>query len=370
MSTETTENTNDFSDEIAKNRRQKKKVEMDNTKQQQMKREVVTQLSDIEQQPFPKENQNKFLKYGTSEMQGKRSAMEDAYTSLTNFREFDGFFGVYDGHGGPDASKLVGKMLHTLFEKKLNEYLTNINEPDYDLSNLTSRVRKFLCDHENLYDPSIKDEKRTGIRRDSMVGKKNYIEDSIEDIDITLLSEEESIQLLFRETFLEMSEKIQENKIIHGTTAVVAFITEKKIYIANSGDSRAVLCRDGKAIQLSVDHRAKDDSENRRIRQVGGFVGGGRVNGIISVSRAIGDNYFEPMIIADAFTSCYEIDDKVEFLILACDGVFDVVDNDKAVEIIRDEKDPRLASTKLRDYAYKEGSTDNISCTVIRFEKQ
>ena len=81
-----------------------------------------------------------------------------------------------------------------------------------------------------------------------------------------------------------------------GCTANVALIVGKTLYVANAGDSRAVLCRDGKPLDMSKDHKPDDDGEKKRIERAGGFVSDGRVNGIIinnlgnlSLSRALGD---------------------------------------------------------------------------------
>ncbi len=74
-----------------------------------------------------------------------------------------------------------------------------------------------------------------------------------------------------------------------GCTACVALITKTEIICANSGDSRCVIASKGKAKDLSIDHKPDLPSEKRRVQRAGGFVEEGRVNGIIAVSRAIGD---------------------------------------------------------------------------------
>lgn len=83
----------------------------------------------------------------------------------------------------------------------------------------------------------------------------------------------------------------KEEKIAHraGTTAVVLLMTKDKYYVANIGDSRAVLCRSRQAIPLSTDHKPDNPSEHNRIQKAGGFVTEGRVNGTLSLSRSFGD---------------------------------------------------------------------------------
>mmetsp|Transcript_8897 Transcript_8897/g.6244 ORF Transcript_8897/g.6244 Transcript_8897/m.6244 type:complete len:91 (-) Transcript_8897:451-723(-) len=74
-----------------------------------------------------------------------------------------------------------------------------------------------------------------------------------------------------------------------GCTACVAIITDDTIICANSGDSRCVLARDGVAIEMSEDHKPDNVGEKARIQAAGGFVDDGRVKGILSLSRALGD---------------------------------------------------------------------------------
>ena len=75
-----------------------------------------------------------------------------------------------------------------------------------------------------------------------------------------------------------------------GCTACVCLLTSDTIYCANSGDSRAILVnKAGKVTELSHDHKPDDPGEMKRIKAGGGFVDDGRVQGIIAVSRAIGD---------------------------------------------------------------------------------
>lgn len=74
-----------------------------------------------------------------------------------------------------------------------------------------------------------------------------------------------------------------------GCTANVVLITPEKIYCANAGDSRSVLCDEARTVALSEDHKPTNEEENRRITSAGGFVSFGRTNGVLSLSRALGD---------------------------------------------------------------------------------
>jgi serine/threonine protein phosphatase PrpC len=83
----------------------------------------------------------------------------------------------------------------------------------------------------------------------------------------------------------------EEEKVNHraGTTAIVLLMTKDKFYTANIGDSRAVLCRSGKAVPLSFDHKPDNPQEHSRIEKAGGIVDQGRINGALNLSRAFGD---------------------------------------------------------------------------------
>lgn len=82
-----------------------------------------------------------------------------------------------------------------------------------------------------------------------------------------------------------------------GCTAVVALLRGNELYVANAGDSRCVICRDGKAMDMSFDHKPEDTEELERIRKAGGKVTmDGRVNGGLNLSRAIGDHAYKTVI--------------------------------------------------------------------------
>jgi len=104
-----------------------------------------------------------------------------------------------------------------------------------------------------------------------------------------------------------------------------------------------------------------------------GYVMGevGRVNGQLAVSRSIGDFYMQPFVTCEPFVNHVEMTDQDEFLILACDGVWDVISDQDAVEIVgQAHGDAARAATRLRDYAYLLGSDDNISVIVVNLKSK
>lgn len=91
------------------------------------------------------------------------------------------------------------------------------------------------------------------------------------------------------------------------------------------------------------------------------------MSGVLAVTRALGDEELKEFVIGSPYTTKVEIRADDEFLINACDGLWDVVSDQEAVELVRDMKDPLQASEFLVNYAMENGSTDNLSVMVIRF---
>jgi len=128
--------------------------------------------------------------------------------------------------------------------------------------------------------------------------------------------------------FEDTDKQLAEKGLHSGCTAIVAYVCmdgtdlgERKLYTANVGDARAVLCRGGKAIRLSSDHKGSDPQEQYRIAQAGGFIMNNRVNGVLAVTRSLGDVSMKDLIIGNPYTTETDLTVNDEFLILACDGV-------------------------------------------------
>ncbi|ODQ64717.1 protein serine/threonine phosphatase 2C [Nadsonia fulvescens var. elongata DSM 6958] len=141
----------------------------------------------------------------------------------------------------------------------------------------------------------------------------------------------------------------------------------RMLYTANVGDSRIILCRGGKALRLSYDHKGTDKYEASRITNAGGIMINGRVNGMLAVTRALGDTYVKEFVTGHPYTTVTKINALTdEFLIVACDGLFDVCKDQQAVDLVRNIRDPKAASQALVDYALDNFSSDNLSVMVIR----
>lgn len=157
-----------------------------------------------------------------------------------------------------------------------------------------------------------------------------------------------------------------------GSTAVTAILINcQKLVVANIGDSRAVICRNGKAKQLSVDH--EPDRERKDIEDRGGFVTKfpgdvARVDGQLAVARAFGDKTIKDHLSSEPHVTVEMIDDDTEFVILASDGIWHVMNNQEAVDCVKDVKEARAAAKALIEEALKRNSTDDISVVVVRFQ--
>lgn len=118
------------------------------------------------------------------------------------------------------------------------------------------------------------------------------------------------------------SPSTSKKEIAVGTTITIPPVdTRRVLYSANAGDARGVLCRAGKAVRLTYDHKGSDKQEAKRITDAGGFVMSGRVNGVLAVTRSLGDSSMKEFVVGAPYTTETELCDEDEFLILACDGV-------------------------------------------------
>ncbi|KAK4435561.1 putative protein phosphatase 2C 75 [Sesamum alatum] len=123
-----------------------------------------------------------------------------------------------------------------------------------------------------------------------------------------------------------------------GTTAVAAVLTDTHIVVGNCGDSRAILYRNGRVIPLSFDHKPDRADEKARILASGGRVLNmdcARVEGILAMSRAIGDKYLKPYVISEPEVTFTRRDPEDEFLILASDGLWDVMSTEMTCRVTR-----------------------------------
>ncbi|XP_044271557.1 proteoglycan 4-like [Tribolium madens] len=170
-------------------------------------------------------------------------------------------------------------------------------------------------------------------------------------------------------------DKCNVERFNSGTTAVCALLRpkEKTLYIAWVGDSQALLVNQGRVLQCVNPHKPCRSDERERIEKEGGFVcywGTWRVNGQLAVSRAIGDAEYKPYVIAVPDIREIPLDGGEDFLILACDGLWDYLSEDDAArtvyEMVCNNPDKTdLISERLVQLSKDRGSADNISVIVV-----
>jgi len=166
-----------------------------------------------------------------------------------------------------------------------------------------------------------------------------------------------------------------------GTTVVAMLVRGDAIFIANLGDCRAVLCHNGKPEDLSEDHKPSLTTEKERIVREGGTVEYGFLNGELAVSRAIGDLDYTACSAGrkpPGLSAIPEVLERTliqgdEFVVLACDGLWDVINSQRAVEDVRADLirhgDVQQAAQDLVSRAVKAPfySEDNVTVVIVSF---
>ncbi|XVE54034.1 hypothetical protein DITRI_Ditri03aG0050100 [Diplodiscus trichospermus] len=315
--------------------------------------------------------------WGFTSMCGRRPEMEDAVVAMPRFLQVPSqmlkvesisngmnhslsdlnahFYGVYDGHGGCQVANYCRDRMHLALAEEIELAKGCIHDGNigYEWQELWKKV------FSNCF---IKVDAEIGVERGSG-GNKNG------------------------------GEPVAPETV--GSTAVVAIVSSTHIIVANCGDSRAVLYRGKLPMPLSVDHKPDREDEHARIEAAGGKViqwNGSRVFGVLAMSRSIGDRYLKPWIIPDPEVMLVPRVKEDECLILASDGLWDVITNEEACEIARkrilvwlkkyghklcaergDEGvDPaaQSAAEDLSRLALSKGSKDNMTVIVVDLKAQ
>ncbi|XP_029381179.1 protein phosphatase 1L isoform X2 [Echeneis naucrates] len=174
----------------------------------------------------------------------------------------------------------------------------------------------------------------------------------------------------------EMLDKLSANHDEAGTTCLVALLSDRELTVANVGDSRGVLCdKDGNAVALSHDHKPYQLKERKRIKRAGGFIsfnGSWRVQGILAMSRSLGDYPLKNLnvVIPDPDIMTFDLDKlQPEFMILASDGLWDAFSNEEAVRFVRERLDePHFGAKSIVLQSFYRGCPDNITVMVVKFK--
>lgn len=169
----------------------------------------------------------------------------------------------------------------------------------------------------------------------------------------------------------EFSKFSEEYDLNDGSTSCLAIICGNKLITAHTGDTRAVLCRDRKAFRLTSDHKPSRPDERKRIMDAGGVVkkinGVSRVQGVLATSRVIGDRHLAPYTTAQPEIRVEVLTPLDQFIIIATDGVWDVITDQEAVNMARRTASAEQAAFAISKRAYARGSGDNITTLVVFF---
>lgn len=315
---------------------------------------------------------------------------EDAAEGSESYLETLHFFGVFDGHGGAEAALHCAQTLH----QRIAEALAATIDPEADESlqqdgHPFASSGKAELDSQNLltmpsglpaFLPPVDEEPETSSEAlvDAALAEKADSEGRIDGVACTSASFESALTSAFNRTDEEFGKA--DNAALVGTTAVVALVGSRQLYVANCGDSRAVLCRSGQAIPLTDDHKAAREDETARVEAAGGHIlywNGVRVMGVLAVSRAIGDHCLRPFVIAQPEVTILVRRPEDEILLLASDGLWDVLNNQEACTLAKRclrrarqrgasrQSAARIAATVLTRAAVDRGSRDNVTVLVV-----
>jgi len=313
--------------------------------------------------------------------------MEDSHYATSNFCEDENlaFFAVYDGHGGSEVSRWLSVHLHRMVEsfyrtsagridealtkaflsvddnldtwcarhaddanpienecllKKLQEMkeirMCEASEMASSTSSSSSSCSSIECGGLDSSDRPSLGQGRPSLRPSLMLSPPSPVP----------ISEKKGLRPSLSEEMIHSSNYNhgREYGWDVGSTACAAVITKEQVYVANVGDSRCVLSKKGLAVDLSVDHKPNTPREKARIEAAGLDIEDGRVKGELNLSRALGDLRFknnsrlcstQQAVTAVPDVACVDLQPEHDFLIIASDGIFDVLSSQEVVHFVR-----------------------------------
>ena len=321
--------------------------------------------------------ENNILRYGSCGMQGWRKRMEDSHITDISQGENERFniFGVFDGHGGKEVSTFV--KLHFTKSFLSNKRLKK------------DQIKQAII--ETFLNMDILMQESSGIKELKQISKKSQEED---DTIAKKYNIKETQMDLYIKALLNKDENIAFSR---GCTACVCIIDNKlkKMYFANAGDSRVILCKKGKAYRMSIDHKPDLELENNRIQKAEGWVNSyGRINGNLNLSRCLGDLEYKKnkkLPPQEQIISAYPdvIEEKMssdnDFIIIGCDGIWDCIQDQDVCDIINSKlNSPGINKFKVNlsqilgdicdnicpKTSFAEGMVgfDNMTCLLIQFK--
>lgn len=337
--------------------------------------------------------------------------MEDSHALVAPFNHVhgQGFFAVFDGHAGKHAAEWCGQHFHEFFQKAMKSSPTSsipdiLNQTFHDVDSHLSKlaedtdgkmhsgctaVTAFLriedADGKQVFPGSYNPDSTIPASPERATSppplspasaKFNLNTDlTVDDSGTESLSDEKGPKPRKRIKIKNALKSLSVGSS-HSPTSTAAAPANvfaptdhglrRVLYCANAGDARGVLCRGGKAIRLTYDHKGSDRQEAKRITDAGGFVMSGRVNGVLAVTRSLGDSSMKEFVVGSPYTTETVLYDQDEFIILACDGLWDIAEDKEAIDHVRYIKSPKEAVEELVKYAKNRYSNDNVTVVVVR----
>lgn len=160
--------------------------------------------------------------------------------------------------------------------------------------------------------------------------------------------------------------------ILSGAAAATLYIEGERFWAANAGDVRIVMGISAGARTLTVDHKPDLPQEKERIEALGGrvvFLDVPRVEGDLAISRALGDAHLKPFVIPEPRIAGGFLGKENDFAIVACDGIWVVLNGDEVLKIAREAESPQRAAELILWKALERGSEDNITVIVVDMRK-
>ena len=276
-------------------------------------------------------------------MQGWRKRMEDSHISDLDTSKGTHIFGVFDGHGGREVAIWIKKH----FTKELQGLKT------FQQGNLKAALTEnFLRMDLIMVEPANKLELKAEAKKSKEDDEKiNRMQEK---------SEKNKQMDLFKQMMDPKGQEDCDISMFTGCTACVVAVDEvnNTIVCANAGDSRAIICKKGVATPMSIDHKPDMDSEKNRIYKADGWVSEGRVKGNLNLSRSLGDLEYkqnkklpqeEQMITAFPEVISEKLGPEVDFIVVACDGVWDCKTNQEVGDFVykRLKSNPNVKLSKI-----------------------
>jgi len=334
------------------------------------------------------QEENDRLGFGASSMQGWRTGMEDAHIGILNLSDHISLFGVFDGHGGREVSRFISQHLPELLVKNEN-FKKGIFEQA--LKECYLELDVLLATKQGKLELHLLAEKKQSNNFQSAL--ENFLNRAALGQNGVIPSIETQPEKKTQEPEETDPQNVDVDSLTYGYTSgstgvsVLMDLKKGQILVANVGDSRSVLCRAGKAIELSVDHKPHNQGEYQRITKAGGFVQNGRVNGDLNLSRAIGDMQYktntslppeEQMITAFPEVKIVDLTPADEFVVIACDGVWDVKSSQQVVDFVGERIKNKIGLSticeQLLDACLAPDAsgvgTDNMTVIIITLKPQ